>query len=58
MYSKKYEEAKKEFVNCLCMGVIGLGVPFILALTEWWPIMQEEKKKARAKEKQNHVEAD
>ena len=46
MYSEEYERAKKEFNNCLRMGIIGLGVPFILAYKEWWPIMQREKRKA------------
>ena len=48
MYSQAYEDAKKEFVNCLWMGVIGLGVPFVLALKEWWPVMKQEKQKALA----------
>ena len=51
MYSKEYEEAKKEFVNCLWMGLIGLGVPFFLAFKEWWPIMKREKQKAIQQEK-------
>lgn len=46
MYSEEYEKAKKEFTNCLCMSIIGLGVPIVLAFREWWPIMQREKKKA------------
>ena len=46
MYSAEYEEAKKEFVNCLLMGIVGLGVPFVLAFKEWWPIMKREKQKA------------
>ena len=45
MYSEAYKEAKKEFINCLCMSIIGVGIPIILAFTEWWPIMREEKKK-------------
>lgn len=48
MYGEKYEKARKEFINCLCMGVFGLGVPFVLAYREWWPIMRREKKKASA----------
>ncbi len=48
LYSEEYESAKKEFVNCLWMSVIGLGVPVVLAFREWWPIMQREKKKALA----------
>lgn len=46
MYSKEYEAAKKEFVNCLLMSVIGMGVPVVIAFTEWLPIMHSEKKKA------------
>ena len=46
MYSEEYKRAKKEFINCLCMGIIGMGVPFVLAFKEWWPIMQREKQKA------------
>jgi len=46
MYSKEYEKAKKEFINCLCMSVIGLGVPVVLAFRVWRPIMQQEKQKA------------
>ncbi len=48
MYSKEYEQAKKEFVNCLWMSVIGLGVPIYNAIHEWWPIMKAEKAKALA----------
>ena len=49
MYSEEYEKAKKEFVNCLTFGVLGLGVPFINAYREWWPIMKREKQKALTK---------
>lgn len=49
MYSEEYEKAKKEFVNCLAFGVLGLGVPFINAYKEWWPIMKREKQKAHMK---------
>lgn len=45
MHSEAYREAKKEFINCLCMSLFGLGVPIFLAFTEWWPIMRAEKKK-------------
>lgn len=51
MYSEEYERAKKEFVNCLIFGVMGLGIPFYNAGKEWWPIMQREKKKALAASK-------
>ena len=46
MYSKEYERAKKEFVNCMVFGIVGLGVPFVIAYKEWWPIMQREKQRA------------
>lgn len=46
MYSEEYERAKKEFINCLCMSIFGIGVPIVLAFKEWWPIMQREKQKA------------
>ena len=46
MYSKEYEEAKKEFINCLLMGLIGFEVPFVIAFREWLPIMKREKQKA------------
>ena len=46
MYSEEYERARKEFINCLWMGVIGLGIPFVLAFKEWKPIMDREKRKA------------
>ena len=54
VYSKEYEAAKKEFINCLCMGLVGVGVPFVLAFKEWLPIMRREKRKAlEAERKQN-----
>lgn len=45
MHSPAYMEAKKEFINCLCMSIFGLGVPIVIAFKEWWPIMKEEKRK-------------
>ena len=48
MYSEEYRAARKEFINCLVMGIIGLGVPFVIAFREWWPIMKQEKQKALA----------
>lgn len=48
MHSEAYMEARKEFINCLLMTPIGLGVPLVLAFTEWWPIMKAEKKKESA----------
>jgi len=52
MYSQEYEEAKKEFVNCLVVGPFGLFVPYVLAFTEWWPLMKHEKKKALEQRKE------
>ena len=46
MYSEEYERAKKEFINCLCMSIIGVGVPIYNAIHIWWPIMKREKEKA------------
>jgi len=48
MYSERYEKARKEFINCMVMGVICLGFPFYNAYKEWRPIMKEEKQKALA----------
>ena len=45
MRSEAYMEAKKEFINCLCMSIFGIGVPIVIALTEWLPIMRAEKLK-------------
>ena len=42
MYSEEYEAARKEFINCLWMGLIGMGVPFYLAFKYWKPIMKAE----------------
>ena len=47
MHSQAYMEARKEFTNCLWMSVIGLGIPLVLAFTEWYPIMREEKRKEK-----------
>ena len=45
MRSEAYNAAKKEFINCLCMSIFGIGIPIVIAFTEWLPIMREEKKK-------------
>lgn len=58
MYSEEYERAKKEFVNCLCMCVVGMGVPIYNAFHEWWPIMQHEKQKALEARKPSGREAE
>jgi len=47
MYSQAYLEARKEFINCLCMSIFGIGVPIVIAFKEWWPIMKEEKRKMK-----------
>ena len=46
-------EARKEFINCWCMCLIGLGVPIVLAFKEWLPIMRAEKKKMLEQARQN-----
>ena len=51
MHSEAYLDAIKEFINCLCMTIIGLGVPLVLAFKEWLPIMREEKRKERLAQK-------
>lgn len=45
MHSEAYQEARKEFINCICMCLFGLGVPLVIAFTEWLPIMRAEKRK-------------
>lgn len=57
MPSKAYLEAKKEFINCLAMSIIGLGVPVVIAFREWWPIMKAEKEKAGAAAQKNRLTA-
>ena len=47
MHSQAYEEARKEFRNCLWMSLIGLGVPVVIAFKEWLPIMREELRKEK-----------
>ena len=49
MYSETYQKARKEFINCLCMSVIGVGFPLVNAFGYWLPIMREEKAKAPKK---------
>lgn len=45
MHTQAYLEARKEFINCLCMSIFGIGVPIVIAFKEWWPIMKAEKNK-------------
>ena len=47
MHSEAYLEARKEFINCLCMSLIGLGVPIYLAFKEWLQVMRAQKQKER-----------
>ena len=47
MYSETYQKARKEFINCLCMSVIGVGFPLVNAFGYWLPIMREEKAQTR-----------
>ncbi len=49
MQTAEYINARKEFINCMCMSLIGLGVPIIIAFREWLPIMRAEKKKMKEK---------
>lgn len=53
MYSEEYEKARKEFVNCLWMCVIGFGLPIWNAFKVWHPIMEREKRKALEAQNQN-----
>lgn len=46
-HSEAYEKARKEYINCLAMSLIGLGVPIYNALKIWKPIMNEELKKEK-----------
>ena len=46
MYSKEYERARKEFINCMVLGIFCFGIPFVNAFKEWKPIMDREKQKA------------
>ena len=45
MHSKVYEEARKEFKNCILMAPFTLGISLVLAFTEWKPIMHTEMQK-------------
>ena len=45
MHSEKYRQYRKEFINCLVLTPITLGVSLVLAFTEWKPKMAEELRK-------------
>ena len=47
MHSKAYEEAKREFYNCLRMVPFTLGFSLYFAFREWRPIMKKELQKER-----------
>mgnify|MGYP003291359738 CR=1 FL=1 len=42
MHSKRYDDAKKEFWNCIWLSPVGLFVPLWNAFKIWKPIMDEE----------------
>lgn len=48
MHSKRYLEAKKEFVNCIVLSPVCLFVSLFIAFQEWYPIMKEERAKESA----------
>ena len=45
MHSEAYNEAKKEFINCIVLSPMCLFVSLINAFNEWLPIMREERRK-------------
>lgn len=47
-HSDIYNDAHAEFVNCIAMTIMTLGVSLVLAFTEWWPVMNEERRKEKA----------
>ena len=47
MHSERYNEAKKEFNNCLFMAVFTLGFSLVNAFRYWRPIMKEELEKEK-----------
>jgi hypothetical protein len=48
MHSKRYLEAKKEFVNCIVLSPVCLFISLFIAFQEWYPIMKEERAKENA----------
>jgi hypothetical protein len=55
MYSEEYKRAKKEFINCMVFGIVGLGVPFYIGVKEWLPIMKREKEKALSADQKTSI---
>lgn len=49
MHSQEYLSARKEFINCLLLTPVCLGVSTVLAFTEWKPIMNAELRKEAQK---------
>ena len=49
MYSETYQKARKEFINCLCMFVIGVGFPLVNAFGYWLPIIGDGAEKGLKK---------
>ena len=47
MHSVEYEKARKEFWNCIILSPITFFVSFVLAFTEWRPMMRRELAKER-----------
>lgn len=47
MHSKRYEEAYKEFKNCLLVSPFTLFISLYNAFRYWKPIMDEELKKEK-----------
>lgn len=45
MHSPAYLQARKEFINCIVLSPICFFVSLVLAFTEWWPVMKQEKSK-------------
>ncbi|MDD2648380.1 MAG: hypothetical protein PHI27_01715 [Eubacteriales bacterium] len=56
MHGAEYFKARKEFINCLEMSLVGLSAAIVLAFTEWYPIMREEKRKEKALKQANAAE--
>ena len=55
MYSEEYKRAKKEFINCMVFGIVGLGVPLYIGVKEWLPIMKREKEKALSADQKTSI---
>lgn len=51
MHSERYEKARKEYINCLTMSIVCLGVPIYNALKIWKPIMKEELEKEKLQQR-------